>query len=70
MSGCALARAGLSLRMEDLEAVDNDWYKTLSIILSHPAEDVEDLSLTFAVGSHELVFGGMEIPVTGENRAP
>ena len=58
----------LPMEMKDLESVDGDMYRSVKQVMEMPAEQVQYLCMSFAVGDTELEPGGMEKELTGENR--
>jgi len=67
---------GVTPSVEDMEAIDPDYYKSLKAILEYNLEDL-GLELTFSMEDHsfgrkriiDLIENGRNVPVTEENKA-
>jgi E3 ubiquitin-protein ligase HUWE1 len=67
----------LPVSYHDLELVDPDYYKSLTLLLEYPLDTLGMDHLTFSVEGSvwgraetvDLVEGGREVPVTDENKA-
>jgi len=59
---------GVSVNINDVEEFDPQLVSTLQNILSYEGNVEEDMCLMFEYCGHELIPGGMEVPVTNANR--